>query len=114
MENNIRLTKFVTNFVIQGINSSSVTKDSFYAEFELHVGSRFIKVMALVSDSSLFDSSRDILLGEDVLHRCKGTVIPCDREIIWWAREDEPYKVLDLLERTYGRRNVDIFHRGGV
>ena len=81
------------------------------------MGSRFIKVTALVSDSSLFDSSRDILLGEDVLRRRIGTVIPCDREVIWWAREDEPYEVLDLLERTYGiagRRNVDIFHRGGV
>src|SRR3954467_4042763 len=64
MDNKIRLTKSVINFVIQGINSSSVTKDSFYAEFELHVGSRFIKVTALVSDSSLFDG--DILLGEDI------------------------------------------------
>src|SRR3954447_23463280 len=74
-----------------------MSQDSFYAEFELHVGSRFIKVMDLVSDSSLFDSSRDILLGEDVLRRRIGTIIPCDREIIWWAWEDEPYEVLDLL-----------------
>jgi hypothetical protein len=100
-DNRMNCSKYFKNFVLQGINSVSVRQESFVCSFNLLVNKRDIKITALVSDSTLFDHTRDILLGQDVISNKLGALLSCSSsKPIVWAKEDEPYHIIQMLERS--------------
>ena len=51
------------------------------------VNKRDIKITALVSDSTLFDHTRDILQGQDVISNKLGALLSCSSKPKVWAKE---------------------------